>query len=63
VRIVSAKALLANTYLGVKKPVFKAHGNADAATFKSAIRLSIQYVERNVVGEISEALEKIKAEG
>lgn len=48
--------------LGVRKPVFKAHGNADAATFKSAIRLSIQYVERNVVGEISDALAKIKAE-
>ena len=49
--------------LGVKKAVFKAHGNADATTFKSAIRLTIQYIERNVVGEISEALEKIKAEG
>lgn len=49
--------------LGVKKPVFKAHGNADAVTFKNAIKLTKQYVERNVVGEITEALEKIKAEG
>ncbi len=49
--------------LGVKKPVFKAHGNADAVTFKNAIKLTVQYVERNVIGEISEALEKIKAEG
>ncbi len=49
--------------LGVKKPVFKAHGNADAVTFKNAIKLTVQYVERDVIGEISEALEKIKAEG
>lgn len=49
--------------LGVKKPVFKAHGNADAVTFKNAIKLTVQYVERDVIGEISAALEKIKAEG
>ncbi len=49
--------------LGVKKPVFKAHGNADAVTFKNAIKLTVQYVERDVIGEISQALEKIKAEG
>ncbi|MBQ2943802.1 MAG: phosphate acyltransferase PlsX [Ruminococcus sp.] len=48
--------------LGVKKPVFKAHGNADAVTFKNAIKLTVQYVERNVIGEISDALEKIKTE-
>ncbi len=46
--------------LGVKKPVFKAHGNADAATFKSAIRLAIQYIERDVIGEISSALASLK---
>lgn len=49
--------------LGVKKPVFKAHGNADAVTFKNAIKLTVQYVERDVIGEISGALEKMKAEG
>ncbi len=46
--------------LGVKKPVFKAHGNADAATFKSAIRLAVQYIERDVIGEISNALASLK---
>lgn len=48
--------------LGVKKPVFKAHGNAKAETFKNAIRLTIQYIERDVVGEITNALALIKAE-
>ena len=48
--------------LGVRKPVFKAHGNANAATFKNAIRLTKQYIERDVVGEISNAMAKLKAE-
>lgn len=46
--------------LGVRKPVFKAHGNADAAAFKSAIRLLKQYTEQNVVGDIADAVQKIK---
>lgn len=48
--------------LGVRKPVFKAHGNAKAETFKNAIRLTIQYIERDVVGEISNALAQMKSE-
>ena len=48
--------------LGVRKPVFKAHGNADADTFKNAIRLTVQYIDRNVIGEISESLKSLKAE-
>ena len=48
--------------LGVRKPVFKAHGNADAVTFKNAIRLTLQYIERDVIGEISGALNSLKAD-
>lgn len=42
--------------LGAAKPVFKAHGSADARTFKSAIRLTKQYVESNVVGLIADSI-------
>lgn len=48
--------------LGVRKPVFKAHGNADAETFMNAIRLTVQYIERDVIGEISNSLSSMKAE-
>lgn len=48
--------------LGVRKPVFKAHGNADAETFKNAIRLTLNYIKRDVVGEISDSLAKLKEE-
>lgn len=42
--------------MGCSKPVFKAHGSSNAVTFKSALRLTIQYVEANVVETISSSL-------
>lgn len=56
-----AKELDYNEYggapiIGCSKPVFKAHGSATAKTFKSAIRLSMQYVQGNVIDEISSSL-------
>lgn len=44
--------------IGCCKPVFKAHGSANAKTFKNAIRVTIDYVEKNVVEEISAALKE-----
>lgn len=50
-----------NTYggapiLGASKPVFKAHGDSKATTFKNAIRLSIDYVKANAIDEIVRSL-------
>lgn len=42
--------------MGTSKPVFKAHGSAKAKTFKNAIRLTKDYVEGNVIEEISKAV-------
>lgn len=42
--------------MGTSKPVFKAHGNSDAKTFKNAIRLAGEYAKRNVIKLISDAL-------
>ncbi|MEE0059473.1 MAG: phosphate acyltransferase PlsX [Acutalibacteraceae bacterium] len=39
--------------MGVNKPVFKAHGSAKAKTMKNAIKLTMQFVEGNVIDEIS----------
>lgn len=44
--------------MGISKPVFKAHGSSDAKTFKNAIRLTGEYVKRNVVELISKSLEE-----
>lgn len=48
--------------IGVTKPVFKCHGSANAKTFKNAIRLTMQYVDGNVVGEITNAISDLVKE-
>lgn len=48
--------------MGLRKPVFKAHGNSSAKTFKNAIRLTIDYVNGNVAEEISKALENFESQ-
>ncbi len=44
--------------MGISKPVFKAHGSSDAKTFKNAIRLTAEYVKRDVSNLIYEAIKK-----
>ncbi len=44
--------------MGTLKPVFKAHGSSKAKTFKNAIRLTKDYVEANVIDEISQAVKR-----
>lgn len=48
--------------MGIAKPVFKAHGSSNARTFKNAIRLTIDYVNGNVVNEIKTAIEAENSE-
>ena len=47
--------------LGTLKPVIKAHGSSDALAFKNAIRQAKEFMENNVIEEITSALEKAKA--
>lgn len=42
--------------LGVKKPVIKAHGSADANTFKNAIKQAVWFLENDLIKEIENAL-------
>lgn len=44
--------------IGCTKPVFKAHGSANAKTFKNAIRLTKEYVDNNVIEEITNSLKE-----
>lgn len=43
-------------FLGVSRPVFKAHGSSKAPTFCNAIGQAIVYAKADVVGEITRAL-------
>lgn len=42
--------------MGTLKPVFKAHGSSKAKTFKNALRLTKNYIEADVINEISKAV-------
>jgi glycerol-3-phosphate acyltransferase PlsX len=48
--------------LGIGKPVVKAHGNADAKTFKSAIRQVRNMVKSDIINKVVEALPKKSGE-
>ena len=48
-------------FLGIKKPVIKAHGSSNAKAFKNAIRQAINYVESGVTEEISVAAQDYAA--
>ena len=42
--------------LGTAKPVIKAHGSSDAKAFKNAVRQAKEFIENNVIEEITSAL-------
>lgn len=48
-------------FLGISKPVVKAHGSSDAHAFQSAIRAAIQYAESGVIYDIAEEAERFVA--
>ncbi|MGN1123572.1 MAG: phosphate--acyl-ACP acyltransferase, partial [Eubacterium sp.] len=42
--------------LGVKKPVVKSHGSADARTFKNAIKQAVWFLENDLINQIENAV-------
>ncbi|MBQ6877184.1 MAG: phosphate acyltransferase PlsX [Oscillospiraceae bacterium] len=48
--------------LGIAKPVIKAHGNSNPVAFRNAILQAKIFVETDINGTISSALEKLKEE-
>lgn len=46
--------------LGAAKPVFKVHGSAKALTVRRAVTLTMEYVEKNVIGQIADTVAEMK---
>lgn len=44
--------------LGVKKPVIKGHGSADARTFKNAIKQAVWFLQTDLIEKIEKELQK-----
>ena len=47
-------------FLGVKKPVIKAHGSSDARAIASAVRQAVAFVNAGVISEIENNIEYMK---
>ena len=47
-------------FLGIKRPVIKAHGNSDPLAFKNAIRQAVQAAEGNFADELELTLTELK---
>ncbi len=48
-------------FLGIKKPVIKAHGSSDALAFRNAVHQAMDAVDANVATELEAALKQIAA--
>ena len=48
-------------FLGICKPVVKAHGSSDARAFKNAIKEAVRYAESGVIYDIAEEAERFAA--
>lgn len=48
--------------LGVRKPVIKAHGSADARTFKNAVKQAVWFIQTDLIRKIEKSLNEEKAD-
>lgn len=51
-KLLSANEIGGAPFLGISKPVFKAHGSSDARAIRSAVKQAMAYVDADVVDEI-----------
>ena len=47
-------------FLGIKKPVIKAHGSSDALAFRNAVKQAMDAAQNDISQELEQALAKIK---
>ena len=48
-------------FLGIKKPVIKAHGSSDELAFRNAVRQAMEAAENNISEELEQDLQKLNA--
>jgi len=48
-------------FLGIKKPVIKAHGSSDVLAFRNAVRQAVEAAENNISEELEKNLQKLSA--
>jgi len=48
-------------FLGIKKPVIKAHGSSDALAFRNAVRQAMDAADRDISVELEQELKALSA--
>ena len=48
-------------FLGIKKPVIKAHGSSDALAFRNAVRQAMEAANNDLTADLEEGLQKLAA--
>ena len=48
-------------FLGIKKPVIKAHGSSDALAFRNAVKQAAEAAKNNIAQELEEGLQQLAA--
>ena len=50
-------------FLGIKKPVIKAHGSSDALAFRNAVRQAMEAAENDMTADLEQSLAAMKETG
>ena len=59
-KLMDSREIGGTQFVGIKKPVIKAHGNSDTLAFKNAVRQAVQAAESNFADELETALAELK---
>ncbi len=59
-KLLDASEVGGTPFLGISKPVIKAHGNSNARAIRSAVMQAISIVEKDIVGDIERNIEYMK---
>ena len=61
VKMMDYREIGGTQFLGIKKPVIKAHGSSDALAFRNAVCQAVEAAENNISEELEQSLQKLNA--
>ena len=60
VKMLDYREIGGTEFLGIRKPVIKAHGSSDALAFRNAVHQAMEAAEKNISDELEQALGQLK---
>ena len=57
VKMLDYREIGGTEFLGIKKPVIKAHGSSDALAFRNAVRQAMAAAQSNISDDLEQALQ------